>query len=83
MLSYLFAANVQPGVNQYTITHKNVGNAEYFKRFVSLVRHNTSATENITVSISHDIGSTFTKVTLRNYGSTPRDVTINLLIVLI
>ena len=74
MLSYLFAANVQPGVNQYTITHKNVGNAEYFKRFVSLVRHNTSATENITVSISHDIGSTFTKVTLRNYGNVHQEM---------
>lgn len=83
MLSYLFVPSVQLGANQYTITHKDVGSTEYFKRFVSLVRHNASATENITASISHDIGATFTKVTLRNYGSTPRDVTINLLIVLI
>ena len=68
------------GVTQYSVSHEDVGQDSWVGRYVSLVRHNSVASEIITASISH-CTRTETEVTVRNFGDNNRDITINVLII--
>lgn len=74
--------HANPGIVNHTILHENVGGRGVSNRFITINRGNLEAPEQITVSIDpNGVSETQTPVTIRNNGSSTRDISINLLII--
>lgn len=72
---------VSPGITQITIEHANAGSTNLNKRFLTIIRGNEQANDQIDACLTSGTSLTSTNVTIRHNGTTTREVIVNLLIV--